>query len=43
MEEVRFLCEFFFCNFWHWLGLWFIVATICGMSVVKVVSKDKEE
>ena len=21
MEIVKYLCEFFFCNFWHWLGL----------------------
>ena len=21
MEIVKYLCEFFFCNFWHFLGL----------------------
>ena len=21
MEIVKFVCEFFFTNFWHWLGL----------------------
>jgi hypothetical protein len=21
MNIVKYLCEFFFCNFWHWLGL----------------------
>lgn len=21
MEIAKYLCEFFFCNFWHWLGL----------------------
>lgn len=43
MEIVEYLCEFFFCNFWHWLGLLFIVAIICGTSLVRVVTNDNNE
>ena len=40
MEIVKYLCEFFFGNFWHWLGLLFIIATICGMGIVKLGFKE---
>ena len=40
MEVVKYLCEFFFGNFWHWLGLLFIIATICGMGIVKLGFKE---
>jgi len=26
MEIAKYLCEFFFTNFWHWLGLVIIIA-----------------
>lgn len=32
--------EFFFGNFWHWLGLWVIVATIFGGAYIHI-SNDK--
>lgn len=25
-ESVKFVCEFFFTNFWHWLGLVIVAA-----------------
>ena len=28
MNIVQYLCEFFFCHFWHWLGLTIIVGLI---------------
>ena len=34
METVRFICEFFFGNLWHWLGLVIIVMIICGRPIV---------
>lgn len=30
MEVTKYLCEFFFTNFWHWLGLVIFVAAIRG-------------
>ena len=30
MEIVRYICEFFFTNFWHWLGLVFALDSIFG-------------
>ena len=35
-------CEFFFGNFWHWLGLWIIVATITRMPFMIINNKDKD-
>lgn len=43
MEIVKYLCEFFFCNFWHFLELLIILATIFGSTIVKVIkSKSKD-
>ena len=36
MEIVQYICEFFFCNFWHYLGLVFILLIICGRSIIKI-------
>ena len=37
-------CEFFFGNFWHYLGLWFIVATIFSTPIIKIIKKkDRDE
>ena len=38
MEIVKYLCEFFFTNFWHWLGL----ALIVGGIRLTFKSKEKE-
>lgn len=35
MEIVKYLCEFFFCNFWHWLGLFFIVLAIFEGGLIR--------
>ena len=40
-ETVRYLCEFFFCHFWHFIGLWIIVATVCGTSHIHINKNDK--
>lgn len=30
MEVAKYLCEFFFCNFWHWLALTITIAAAHG-------------
>lgn len=35
MEIVKYICEFFFCNFWHWLGLFFIVLAIFEGGLIR--------
>lgn len=44
MEIVKYLCEFFFGNFWHWLGLviaLFALKPIIGID--KSVNFKKKE
>ena len=43
MEIVKYLCEFFFTNFWHWLGLLFIIAVIFHMPLIYIGKKKKKE
>lgn len=50
MEIVRYICEFFFCNFWHWLGLFFIVLAVFEGGLIRnikvtdnSVGKEKEK
>lgn len=38
MEIVKYLCEFFFTNFWHWLGLALIIPSI---QFSRHITKDK--
>jgi hypothetical protein len=38
METVKFLCEFFFGNFWHWLGMF-----LCLTLVVACISSVFED
>lgn len=33
METVRFVCEFFFDDFWHWLGLFVILCVVCRSGI----------
>ena len=45
MEIVKYLCEFFFTNFWHWLGLAALLEIVFGNELIKIDSnknvKDK--
>lgn len=41
METVRYLCEFFFCDFWHFLELLCIVGLM--PLTVKVIEINKEK
>lgn len=51
MEITKYLCEFFFTNFWHWLGLVVILAVVFRFGLVsfitdnsrKIVKRDEEE
>ena len=49
MEIVKYLREFFFTNFWHWLGLFFIILAIFEGGLIRnikvtdnSVNKEKE-
>lgn len=43
MQVLKYICEFFFTNFWHWLGL---VSILCIIFRVELISfnnnKNKE-
>ena len=43
MEITKYLCEFFFTNFWHWLGLLFIVYSLGRIKIEKYNKKEEEE
>lgn len=41
MEIVKYLCEFFFTNFWHWLGLAALLGIVFGNGFIKIDSNKK--
>lgn len=44
MEIVKYLCEFFFTNFWHFLGLLCVVVAIFGdKPLIKIGGSNKTE
>ena len=53
MEITKYLCEFFFGNFWHWAGLVIILSVVFKLGLVTFITdnskkifkqgKDKEE
>ena len=40
MEVAKYLCEFFFTNFWHWLGLTVMLAVV--RSGIVFVAKSNQ-
>ena len=36
MEVVKYLCEFFFCDIWHYLGLLLLVAVLFGRGIISI-------
>lgn len=40
METAKYLCEFFFTNFWHYLGLLVIVAIMFDNKIVKIIKTE---
>ena len=51
MEITKYLCEFFFTDFWHWLGLTVTLSVMFRLGLVsfitdnsrKIVKRDEEE
>ena len=48
MEVAKYLCEFFFTNFWHWLELTVMLAVVRFGTVIidkshQVISKNNGE
>ena len=43
MEAINYLCEFFFDDFWHWLGLVVILAIVFGYSLFSMNVEKKKE
>ena len=44
METVKYLCEFFFGNFWHWLGLLVMLCVVCNIRLLTLnIGKNKKE
>jgi hypothetical protein len=48
METVKFVCEFFFTNFWHWLGLTITLGVFRFGTVIidksdQIISKNNKE
>lgn len=42
-ELIKWVTEFFFCSFRHWLGLTFFVMALFGHFVVKIDRKPKKK
>lgn len=43
MEEVKYLCEFFFGNFWHLVGLVLVIGATRGINFHYHNKNDKED
>ena len=43
METVKFICEFFFTNFWHWLGGLCYLVIIFGATLIKINQNRKDK
>ena len=36
LEIIKYICEFFFTNFWHYIGLLVLVCVIIGRYFIKI-------
>ena len=43
MEVTKYLCEFFFSNFWHFLELIIVLAIVFKMSLFTINYKGKKD
>ena len=46
MEITKYLCEFFFNDFWHWLGLTTMLCVVCNIRLLELnigKKQDKKE
>lgn len=42
MEVTKYLCEFFFGNFWHYMGLLIIICAVSGIGLVSIGNRFTE-
>lgn len=43
METIKFLCEFFFDDYWHFLGGFVYLVVICGFRLISInINKPAE-
>lgn len=43
MNVVKYLCEFFFCNFWHYLELCLMLVLLCPWNCITLNKPDGEK
>ena len=43
METIKFLCTFFFGNFWHWLGGLVYLCVICRIGLITISNSTPAE
>ena len=43
METTKFICEFFFTNFWHWLGGLCYLVAIFPIAYIKLGKRRGKE
>lgn len=41
IEVVKYLCEFFFCNFWHFCGLVIVLCCLTDATLLRYHSGNK--
>ena len=43
MEITKYLCEFFFTNFWHWAGLVIVLGVIFRFGLVSFITDNSRK
>lgn len=43
MEMTKYLCEFFFGNFWHWEGLVIILSIVFKLGLVTFITDNSKK
>lgn len=43
MEITKYLCEFFFTNFWHWLWLVVILSVVFRFGLVSFITDNSRK
>ena len=43
MEITKYLCEFFFTDFWHWLGLVVILGIVFRFGLVSFITDKSHQ
>lgn len=42
MEVTKYLCEFFFTDFWHWLGLVVVLGIVFRFGLVSFITDNSK-